>query len=218
MVSTNREGRTVVTLKEILAVTTALQREWPEGTSTETVSRALIKALDATRGTTWRPIGPPLKAGQAFRSIIDSATHVVAWVGPDADGCQLAWIVSETSNYGWIGAVDSQFWRWTEPVADEARVRKVSQGKRDHEGNLIYVDGVLQRETVEKSFGGIVEKLTTNDLGMKPGDKVTLRQDGQYTVEAVARSSVLLRNRQTRWVWAEENSNLEKFYKDGWRN
>lgn len=210
----------MTTEKRVQSIMTVLARDWPEGTSTEDVALGILKAHDKTLDTLFRPVGPPLKVGMAFKHYLISKTHVVAWIGPDADGTELAWIVDESSNYGWIGRADSAWWRWTTPVVDEARVRKVSQGKRDDQGNIMYDPdtGKMIRESVEKSFGGIVEKLTTNDLGMKPGDKVTMRQDGQYIVEAVAKESVLLRNRQSRWVWAEENSNLGKFYKDGWRD
>lgn len=62
----------------------------------------------------------------------------------------------------------------------------------------------------------IIDRVLTNEVGMVAGDKITLRQDGQYLVEAVFKRGVLMRSRQTGQIWAEENANIKKYYRDGW--
>lgn len=179
-----RRSRNLTLPSEIDAIVSQLNREWGDDSTVEDVAKAVLKAVDATRSTMWRPIGPPLKVGASFKSIFSSKTHYIPWIGEDQSGVEMCWVVTSDSDYGHLARVDGRSWQWTTP----ARV---------------------QQKTIDKVF--------TNELGMAPGDKVTLRQDGQYTVEAVFCRGALLRHRQTGMIWSETNSELKKNYKDGWK-
>jgi hypothetical protein len=171
---------------EIDAICRILDKEWPEDTVNETVAAAILKAVDATRSTLWRPLGAPLKPGMAFKGIWSSTTWIVAWIGPaEPQGREMAWLVHASADYGAIQPVESRAWQWTSPAA----IRDATK-----------------------------EKILTNELGMVAGDKVTMRQDGQYLIEAVFSRGVLMRSRRTGMVWAETNGGLEKYYKDGWKS
>lgn len=175
----------MATSEEVNAVCYVLNKEWPEDSITQDVAEACIKVIDAIRATTWRPVGPPLKLHQPFKSIITQKTHYPMWVGTEREGGpELAWIVTADSDYGWFAPSDSPFWRWT-------------------------VAARVQEKTVEK--------VMTNDAGMEPGDRITLRQDGQYEVMAVFCKGVLLKHRATGNMWPETNGNLAKYYTDGWK-
>jgi hypothetical protein len=175
-------ARTLASNSELKAVGFILEREWPDGTSTETVARAVVKALDEIRLAEIKPIAPPLRPGLVFQSQLSSKNLFVVWIG-DEGGDEMAWIVAEDSNYGWLGPVDSPFWDWS---------------------------------SVVKSRQNIIDRVLTNEIGMVAGDKVTLRQDGQYTVEASFKRGVLLRERRSGRLWAEENTNIKAWYRDGW--
>jgi hypothetical protein len=211
----------VASEKEVLSVRSVLERDWPDGTPVEDVAKAVIKALDATRGTTWRPIGPPLKVGEGFKSIISSSTHFVAWIGEDG-GKESAWIVDDKSLYGSITRLDSPFWKWTSPVKQAKPVTRRVKVQKEVLGpngeHIIGADGMPLFEDVveERTSTPTWMKIFVNKLGMTVGDRVTLRQDGQYAVEAVFSGGVLLRSRQSGMIYAEENGNLEKYYTDGW--
>jgi hypothetical protein len=170
---------------ELKAVKFLLNIDWPEGTSDTTVATAVIKALDGVRSTTWRPIGPPPKVGDTFKSIITSKTHYVMWIGKESpQGPELAWIVTADSDYGWLSRSDSPLWKWT-------------------------VAARVQEKTREKAI--------TNEIGMVAGDKITLRQDGQYEILASFCRGVLMRSHQTGQIWPETNANIRKYYRDGWK-
>src|SRR5207249_315581 len=100
-ITPERCSRSMATKAELDAILFILNKEWEDGTSSETVARATVKALDDLRSTTWRPIGPPLKVGEAFKGIISSKTQFIAWIGEE-NGRDLTWVVAEDSNYGCI--------------------------------------------------------------------------------------------------------------------
>jgi hypothetical protein len=61
----------------------------------------------------------------------------------------------------------------------------------------------------------ITDTLFTNTLGLVPGDKLSVKNVGNYTVEEVFSRGVLLRF-QTGIIWGESNHDLQRYYKDGW--
>lgn len=200
---------------EVEAVKAAINREWPEGTTADEVASAVISSLDKSRQSAMRGLGAPLAVGNAFKPYWSSKTHYVAWIGPAGPLMgNVAWVVTADSHYGTITYVEHPFWRWTSPVEEKSRtVRRRIKGE-DGEW-LKGEDGKDLTEVYEYDTPGS-KVLGVNDLGMATGDKVTFRNDGQYTVEAVYCHGVLLRSRQSGLIWAEENGNLEKYYKDGW--
>jgi hypothetical protein len=169
------------TAAELEAVRFILEKEWPDGTSSDTVAKAAIKALDDLRSTTWRPIGPPLQIDSVFKHQLTSKTHYVRWIGEDAQR-EMAWIVTQDSDYGAFVPTSSPFWRWTIP----ARVQEKTK-----------------------------EKILVNEIGMTVGDKIHVRNVGNYTVVAIAPGGVLMRNRDGNH-WAESNHGIQRYYKDGW--
>jgi hypothetical protein len=202
---------------EVEAVKAAINKEWPEGTTADVVASAVISALDGVRKTSMRGLGAPLAVGNAFKPYWSSKTHYVAWIGPAGPlMANVAWVVTADSHYGTITYVEHPFWRFTSPVEEKARtVRRRTKGDdgewvKGEDGKDLYE--VHEYDTPGSKVVGV------NDLGMVAGDRVTFRNDGQYTVEAVYCHGVLLRSRQSGLIWSEENGNLEKFYTDGWRN
>ena len=211
---------------EVEAVKAALGKEWPESMTADEVVSAVIGALDDVRKTSMRGLGAPLAVGNAFKPYWSSKTHYVAWIGPAGPlMANVAWVVTADSHYGTITYVEHPFWRFTSPVEEKAKTtrRKVYAGGEvldnrgepflDRSGEVIVTDPVYK---VTEYAPGVEKVVGVNDLGMVAGDKVTFRNDGQYTVEAVYCHGVLLRSRQSGLIWAEENGNLEKYYTDGW--
>jgi len=211
---------------EVEAVKAAINKEWPEGTAADEVASAAIEALDRTRKTSMRGLGAPLAVGNAFKPYWSSKTHYVAWIGPAGPlMANVAWVVTADSHYGTITYVEHPFWRFTSPVEEKARTirRKIYAGGEvlddrgepflDRSGEVIITEPVYKATEYDTPGSKVVG---VNDLGMVAGDKVSFRNDGQYTVEAVYCHGVLLRSRQSGLIWADENSNLEKYYTDGW--
>lgn len=114
-------------MSEVDAVEYVLNREdWPDGTTSFEVATAAIKALDAVRSTTWRPLGGPLIEGTAFKSHYLSKTQLVAWIGRGKpDGPELVWCVFDGAEHGIVTASLSPFWQWTAParMSDQVRSR-----------------------------------------------------------------------------------------------
>lgn len=201
---------------EIEAIKAMLDKEWPEGTTADAVASAVLRAIDKTRETSMRGLGAPLRVGMAFKPYWSSKTHYVAWIGtPGPSGAESAWVVTADSDYGSITYVEHPFWRFTSPV--EERGRTVRRRTRGEDGEWIKGEDGKDLYTVTEYDTPGSKVVGVNELGMKAGDKVTFRQDGQYSVEAIHAGGVLLRSRHTGFIWAETNGNLEKFYKDGWR-
>lgn len=199
---------------EIEALRFILEKEWPEGTSTETVAKAAIKALDDLRSTTWRPVGPPLKLRQAFKSIRTAATHYVVWIG-EYEGTEYAWVVTEDSDYGWFSRSSSPFWLWTEPVPEKKGTNRSvkivgedGEYKTDDDGNFI---------TEKKYYPPVHERIFVNEIGMEVGDKIKLRQYNRFEVIAVHAGGVLMKDRDSGQIYPESNAHIQKHYQDGWQ-
>jgi len=186
-------------------VEAVLSQDWPEGTSTEMVAGECIKALDALRSTMWRPIGPPIMAGTAFKSIFLSKTQYVIWTG-ESGGREYAWVVTADADYGNLIPVHSPGWQWTTPVKLGTGTNRTVKTV-DAEGN----------ETSEKKFYPPIHEALFQHPYMAAGDRIKFKDSREYTVEAVFSRGVLLRERESQLVWAEENGNLSKYYTDGWR-
>jgi len=219
---------------------TVLRKGWPEGTSTEDVALDILKAHDKTLDTLFRPIGPPLRAGLAFKSILTTKTHYVAWVGLDGEGREVAWVVTEDSDYGWVGSSHSLIWRWITVVSEKETRRRIKCQtiKKNDDGSEETIAGWEKGKEALKKFQasggtytmddegfiwkiyptGVSRILGKNDAGVITGERITFRQDDQYTIEAVFCGGALLRHRRTGQILAEENSSLKKFYRDGWKS
>jgi hypothetical protein len=153
------KGELLTSESELTAVRFILEKEWPDSTSSETVAKAAIKALDDLRSTTWRPIGPPVKVGEPFKSIITSKTHYVMWTG-EYDGREYAWIVTADSDYGWFAPLPSPFWLWTVP----SRVmQKTIDAAKVNELGMVVGDRIKLRqynrfEVIAVFSGGVLMK------------------------------------------------------------
>lgn len=201
---------------EETAVSAVLETEWPDGTSTKDVAKCCIKALDQLRSTTWRPIGPPLTAGTAFTSIFLSKTQYVIWTGMSA-GAEYAWVVTADSDYGTLIPVHSPGWQWTTPVKLGKGIYRNVHAQDPFTGELLYRDEEQEVPLKIRKFYPPVHKALFEHPNMVVGERINMRQSREYTVEAVFSRGVLLRERESQLVWAEENSNLSKYYTDGWR-
>jgi hypothetical protein len=200
---------------ELDAVRFILEKEWPDGTSSDTVARAAIKAIDDIRDTMWRPIGPPLQVDSVFKHHFTSSTLFVRWIGVDAGGVELAWIVAEDSDYGHIARTDSLFWRWSTPVKESKGItRNIKVIDPETGEQLIDEDG--NPVTEKKFYPPVAERIKVNAIGMVVGDKIHVRNVGNYTVVATAPGGVLLLHQKTGWHWAESNHGIQRYYKDGW--
>lgn len=100
------------------AVGAVLDSEWPEGTETETVARAAVKALWDLYNTSIRDTPEPLKPGLFFKTPGSGITHYVAWL----EG-EMAWIVTDKPGHGYLGNVRTPYWYWIAP----AKVQAVTQ-------------------------------------------------------------------------------------------
>ena len=201
--------------KEAAAVVAALLKPRDEDTEIKDLANACIKALDDLRSTTWRPIGPPLQVGQQFKWQFSSKMHFVAWTGEDGDGKEYAWIITPDSDYGFLALVHSPVWRWTTPVQPSKGVTRKVQAK-DERGELLF-DENDEPVKVDKYYPPVHESLFINAVGMVPGDCIKFKDSREYSVEAVFTRGILLRERESGMIWAEENGNLSKYYTDGWR-
>lgn len=141
---------------ELEAVRFVLDKDWPDGTTSNDVAKAVIKAIDDLRSTTWRPVGPPVKVGEPFKSIISAKTHYVLWIGDDGSGVEYAWIVTGDSEYGSFSPSSSPFWKWT----TETRVMQKTIDKVTT--NPSYAVG----ELVQIRQGGLYEILAVHQNGV----------------------------------------------------
>jgi hypothetical protein len=207
----------VSTASEVTALRFILDKEWPEGTSTETVAKACIKALDDLRSTTWRPVGPPLKLRQAFKSIMTAKTHYIVWIG-EYDGREYAWIVTEDSEYGWFSLSASPFWLWSQPVPEKKGTnRTVKTPVMDATGNQkLDDDGEPVFTSVKKFYPPVHERIFVNEIGMVVGDRIKLRQYNRFEIIAVHAGGVLMKERDTGQLVPETNAHIQKYYQDGW--
>lgn len=198
---------------EVNALRFILEKEWPEGTPTDTVAKACIKALDDLRSTTWRPVGPPLQLRQAFKSIISSSTHYVVWIG-EYEGREYAWVVAEGSEYGLFTLTSSPFWLWTEPVPERKGTNRTvklvgpdGEYILDDDGNIV---------TEKKYYPPVHERIYVNEIGMVVGDRIKLRQYNRFEIIAVHAGGVLMKERDTGQLVPETNAHIQKYYQDGW--
>ena len=131
-------------MSETDAVEYVLNREdWPEGTTSFEVATAAIKALDAVRSTTWRPLGGPLVEGMTFKSHYLSKTQLVAWIGRgEPEGPELVWLISDGSEHGHVTTRLSPFWRWTAParMSDTVKTRLTTNKLGLEVGNKLHLD------------------------------------------------------------------------------
>lgn len=181
------------------------------------VARECINALDTLRGTTLRPIGPPLMVGTAFKSLFLSKTQYVIWTG-ESGGVEYAWAVQADSDYGTLAPVHSPFWQWTTPVKLGSGTHRNVHAKHPETDELLYRDKDEEVPLMIRKFYPPVHEALFQHPYMAVGDKINMRQSREYTVEAVFSRGVLLRERMSQLVWAEENGNLSKYYTDGWRD
>lgn len=173
---------TLATKAELDAVRFILDKEWPDGTTSDSVARAAIKALDDLRSTAWRPLTGLPALNDIFKPQWSSKTHFVRWIG-DERGRQLAWMVTDDSDVGSITHVTSPLWRFTKPAG------RISQEK--------------------------IDSIAVNTLGVLKGDRLSIKNVGNFTVEEVFSRGVLLRF-QDGILWGESNHDLQRYYKDGW--
>lgn len=201
----------MATAKEIAAVCVALDKDWPEGTKSNEVATAAIKALDTIRGTMVRPVGPPLKEGLIFKSFLTSKVHYVIWIGEESPGGELyAWIVTDDSDYGWFSLALSPFWHFITPQEPgKGTVRNVKQFDADGEP-ILGDDG--KQITERKEYPPVHLKVLSNEK-WKAGDRIYVHQGNHYEVIAVHSRGALLRESETGIVLPESNHGLEKFYK-----
>lgn len=131
-------------VSEVDAVEHVLNRDdWPEGTTSFEVAAAAIKALDAVRSTTWRPLGSPLSVGMAFKSHYFSKTQLVAWIGErEPGGPTCAWVIFDGADHGIVTPSLSPFWGWTAParLSDTVRTRLTTNKLGLKVGNKLHLD------------------------------------------------------------------------------
>jgi hypothetical protein len=195
------------------AVRFILDKEWPDGTTSDSVARAAIKALDDLRKTSQRPLGGPPKPGMAFKPYWSSDTHYVRWIG-DERGRTLVWAVTKDSDNGILAMVNSVIWQFSTlvpPAETKSRRYKVidpdtGEHARDENGDLMY--------NVKVTIP-VTDTLFINALGLVPGDKLSVKNVGNYVVEEVFSGGALIRF-QNGSIWGESNHDLQRYYKDGW--
>ena len=197
--------------KEAEAVRFILDKEWPDGTTSNDVATAAIKALDTLRGTMVRPVGPPLKEGMIFKSFLTSKVHYVIWIGEESPGGSVfAWIVTEDSDYGWFSRVSSPFWRYITPQEPgKGTVRNIKQFDADGEPIL---DDKGKQVTERKEYPPVHLKILSNE-DWKIGDRLYVHQGNHYEVVAVHSRGIRMREAETGMVFPESNHDLVKFYK-----
>jgi hypothetical protein len=231
----------LTTRAELEAVRFILDKEWPDGTTSDSVARAAVKALDDLRKTSQRPLGGPPKPGMAFKPYWSSDTHYVRWIG-DERGKTLVWAVTKDSDNGILTHVNSPIWQYStlvppaetktrkykvidpdtgEQAMDMTKTRKykiidpdTGEHVRDENGELMYdVRGELMYDI--RTIPPITDTLFTNTLGLVPGDKLSVKNVGNYVVEEVFSGGALIRF-QDGTIWGESNHDLQRYYKDGW--
>jgi hypothetical protein len=208
----------LVALKaEITAVRAVIDKDWPEGTTSEQVARVAIKALDDLRMTSWRPVRPPLQIGQIFRHVVSKDTYYVAWIGLDGSR-EMAWIVSNDSDYGWFTPHSSPFWKWSTMVDPPKGVtRKIKVKVKNEFGSIVLDDnGDEMTRIEERYYPPVHESIFINEIGMVVGDRIMLRMANRFEVIATHKGGVLLKERDSGQIYPERNADIKEYYEDGW--
>ena len=155
---------------EVKAVTYVLEQDH-EGKSSAQVAELCIKALDDVRSTIWRPVGGPLHLGDLFKGAINAAQiHYVAWIGKMGSR-ERAWIVTQTSEFGWIGHPGHEQWSWRKP-ATLKDMSKITDNVDGHKVGDMFMYGVELMEVVAVSprsalvaDGDFIFPIPNSDLG-----------------------------------------------------
>lgn len=161
-----------------------------EGRSLEEIATDIVDGYHEALTAPLKKPATPLRHGMLFKGPHDTRVRRVAWLDPDAG---VAWIVSETSSYGWIGALGSDVWQYWEEYRPRRRVEVDGKGKM-----------------VEMTDEEIDEAWENPDW--KVGDKLSQHQRKyQFLVVATAPQCVLMYNSYGD-LTSDSNKNLEKYY------
>ena len=71
-------------------------------------------------------------------------------------------------------------------------------------------------EIVPTYYPPVHESIFINEIGMVVGDKIMLRRANRFEVIATHKGGVLLRERDSGQIYPEKNSDIKKYYEDGW--
>lgn len=203
---------------EWTAVQAVLDKDWPEGSTSEQVAKAAIKALDDVRLTASRPILPPFRQGMIIKHSVTRKISYVAWVGLTDEETEMVWIVDQDSDYGEFTFSSSMFWRWCSEVDPPKGVtRNVRKKVKNEFGSAILDEsGDEVFEIVPTYYPPVHESIFLNEIGMVVGDKIMLRRANRFEVIATHKGGVLLRERDSGQIYPEKNADIKKYYEDGW--
>ena len=177
--------------QQIDAVAKFLDAERNEGRSLEEIAAEIVDGyLDMLLSAVKKP-ATPLRAGMLIKSPVDGKTRYIAWLDDERGE---AWVVHETSSYGWYGPTSPPLWAYCEEYRPKRRV--VIEGK----GRM-----------VEMTDAEIAEAWDNPDW--KVGDKASLRQRiATFEVVAVGPQCVLMRDLKSGVLQVDSNRNLGQYY------
>lgn len=170
--------------QQVAAVAKFLDSDRNEGRSLDEIASDIVEGyLDAI---TPPSLPPTLRVGMLIKTLVSNKAHRVAWISGEE-----VWIVPETGNYGWLGELENDLWRYSEEYRPKRRI-----------------DGKMVEMTDE-----MIEEAWSNP-DWKVGDQVSQRQrEFKFEVIATGPACVLLRNLKSGAYTADSNANMSKYYK-----
>lgn len=175
--------------QQIDAVAKFLDSDRNEGRSLKEIATEIVDGYHELLLAGLKTPDVVIRDGMLIKSAVSAKVHRVLLIGDD-----LMWVIAETTGYGWLGPIHTQFWDGAEEFRPKRRVEV--GGKK-----------VLMEMTDEE----IAEAWSNPKWNM--GDLVSQRQRQHvYEVIAVGPQCVLLKDSKGK-LCADSNSNLEKFYK-----
>lgn len=178
--------------QQIDAVARFLDSERNEGRSLEEIAAEIVDGYHEALLEGIKKPATPLRRGMLFKLPIDGKVRRVSWLD---DRRGKVWIVGETSQYGWLGPIDSPTWDYGEEYIPKRRIEVDGKGKM-----------------VEMTPEEIEEAWSNPDWNV--GDQVSQHQrEFIFEVVATGPACVLLENVKTGVLNVDSNRNLSLYYK-----
>jgi hypothetical protein len=175
--------------QQIEAVAKFLDSERNEGRSLEEIAADVVDGYHEALLKDLKKPATPLRTGMLIKSPLDAKVRRIAWISGGE-----AWIVTETSSYGWLGLLSDSTWEFCEEFRPKRRVEVDGKGKM-----------------VEMSDEDITEAWSNPDW--KVGDRLSQHQrEFKFQVIAVAPQCVLMQQ-DNGTLQADSSKCLEMYYK-----
>lgn len=193
--------------QQIDAVVGFLASDRNEGRSLEEIAKEIVEGYHEMLMAGIKKPATPLRTGMLLKSPWDAKVRRVAWMDHES-----AWIVGETSSYGWLGPLLPAAWEYCEEYNPKTRKEiEVPCGSAGTEGHVCEPSHTIKGRMVEMTEEEIAEAWSNPDW--KVGDQLSQRQrQFNFTVIATGPQCVLMRQNGGPLA-AESNAALAKHYR-----